>query len=62
MKSIIGTGTAGTGDGNFLECELYEPEGLVFGEGKLYIADPNNHLIRVADFATKQVTTLKVTG
>ena len=62
VKSIIGTGTAGTDDGNFLECELYEPEGLVFGEGKLYIADTNNHLIRVADFATKQVTTLRLTG
>lgn len=58
VKTIIGSGKAGTSDGPFATAELYEPEGLAFGEGKLYIADTNNHLIRVADIANKVVKTL----
>ncbi len=30
--------------------------------GKLYIADTNNHAVRVVDLNTLQVTTLQLTG
>lgn len=60
VKTLIGSGNAGASDGLFDTAELYEPEGLAFGEGKLYIADTNNHLIRVAEFAHKIVKTLNI--
>jgi thiol-disulfide isomerase/thioredoxin len=38
---------------------FYEPGGLNYADGKLYIADTNNHAIRVADLKTGSVTTVK---
>ncbi len=35
-----------------------EPGGLSISGNKLYIADTNNHVIRVADIETREVTTL----
>jgi len=58
VKTLIGTGEPGRADGPFLQAQLYEPEGLVAVNGRLYIADTNNHTIRVADLATEKVTTL----
>jgi len=58
VQTLLGTGAAGDQDGAFATAHLYEPEGLVIANGRLYIADTNNHLIRVADLATRQVTTL----
>lgn len=57
-KTLIGTGLPGTADGPFAEAQLFEPEGLVVANGRLYIADTNNHCIRVADLATQQLHTL----
>lgn len=58
VQSLIGTGQPGSRDGDFATAQLYEPEGLVIANGRIYIADTNNHLIRVADLATRQVHTL----
>ncbi|MBW7882659.1 MAG: alkyl hydroperoxide reductase [Caldilineaceae bacterium] len=58
VQSLIGTGEPGSADGDFAEATLYEPEGVAFTDGRLYIADTNNHLIRVADLTTRQVHTL----
>ncbi len=60
VKTLIGTGQPGTKDGDFATAELYEPEGLVVAEGRLYIADTNNHRLRVADLAKRVVATLKL--
>lgn len=60
--TLIGTGKAGFADGAALSAELNEPSGLTFADGKLYVADTNNHLIRVFDPATKTVDTLRITG
>ncbi len=38
---------------------FYEPGGINYADGKLYIADTNNNAIRVADLTTMQVTTVK---
>ena len=59
-ETLIGTGTAGTADGPFLQCELYEPEGLSIESGLLYIADTNNHRIRVANLDLRIVETLSI--
>ncbi len=58
--TLIGTGNAGTADGPFAQAELAEPEGLAVARDRLYIADTNNHAIRVADMLTQTVTTLQL--
>jgi len=58
--TFLGTGKPGFRDGEM--AQFYEPGGVSVAEGKLYIADTNNHAIRVADLHTKQVTTLQLTG
>jgi DNA-binding beta-propeller fold protein YncE len=41
---------------------FYEPGGLDAAAGKLYVADTNNHSIRVIDLATKETNTLILKG
>jgi hypothetical protein len=45
-------------DGVEFASKFYEPSGLAFFDGKLYIADTNNHAIRAADLQAKKVETL----
>lgn len=59
-KTILGTGDPGHVDGK--APEFYEPGGLAVAKGKLYIADTNNHAIRVADLGSMEVTTLQISG
>lgn len=59
-QTFLGAGKPGKDDGK--NAKFYEPSGLSVAGDKLYIADTNNHLIRVADLKTKEVTTLKLTG
>jgi sugar lactone lactonase YvrE len=61
-ETFLGTGRSGTADGPPERAEFNEPGGLAYANGKLYIADTNNHLIRVYDFGTQQVSTLRVKG
>jgi hypothetical protein len=58
--TYLGTGKPGHRDGQ--DPEFYEPGGVSVAAGKLYIADTNNHAIRVADLATADVTTLRLRG
>ena len=58
-KTFLGDGKEGSGDE---PAEFDEPGGLSIAGNKLYVADTNNHLIRVVDLTTKKVTTLKIEG
>ena len=60
VVSVFGTGKPGQADGS--SPSFYEPGGLTVANGKLYIADTNNHAIRVVDLKTKQVSTLRLNG
>jgi sugar lactone lactonase YvrE len=60
VQTLIGTGQPGLKDGEFKHAGLYQPEGVAFYKDKLYIADTNNHLIRVADFTERRLVTLAV--
>jgi hypothetical protein len=62
VETLIGTGEAGLADGPFKRAGLFEPEGVAAAEGRLYIADTNNHLIRVADLAAGRLHTLDLRG
>lgn len=60
VVTFLGTGEAGLRDG---ERPLFdEPGGVSVADGKLYIADTNNHVIRVADLQTGRVATLELKG
>jgi sugar lactone lactonase YvrE len=56
--SYLGSGAPGWQDGVGLETQFNEPGGLSISDGKLHIADTNNHVIRVADVETQEVSTL----
>jgi thiol-disulfide isomerase/thioredoxin len=58
--TFLGTGKPGSRDGE--SPQFYEPSDVSIADGKMYIADTNNHAIRVADLHTKAVTTLAITG
>lgn len=62
VQTLIGTGQPGSADGSFAQAQLFEPEGVVAGNGYLYIADTNNHLIRVANLAAGTLHTLRLHG
>ncbi len=55
-KTLLGQRAPGLVDGS--APQFYEPSGLAFLHGKMYIADTNNHAIRVADLPTHEVKTL----
>jgi thiol-disulfide isomerase/thioredoxin len=60
VKSFAGTGKPGQADGG--TPSFYEPGGLTLAGDKLYVADTNNHAIRVVDLKTKQTKTLAIKG
>ena len=60
VKTFLGTGKPGQSDGAV--PSFYEPGGLSVANGKLYIADTNNHAVRVVDVKTKRTSTLNIKG
>ena len=60
--TFLGTGTPGHKDGPGAQAEFDEPGGLSVADGTLYVADTNNHSIRVVDLESQEVSTLELTG
>ena len=60
--AVAGNGEVGFRDGWAGEACFDEPSGVSAAGGKLFIADTNNHAIRVLDLETEQVITLELTG
>jgi thiol-disulfide isomerase/thioredoxin/sugar lactone lactonase YvrE len=60
VRSLFGTGKPGQADGP--TPSFYEPGGLTLANGNLYVADTNNHAIRVIDLKTKRASTLRLNG
>jgi len=58
-RTLAGDGTPGLSDS---PPRFNEPAGISASAGKLFVADTNNHLIRVLDLADKKVTTLTIAG
>ena len=59
---MLGSGEAGHRDGAGNEAQFSEPSGLSIAAGKIYIADTNNHAVRVAGIESGVVSTLELTG
>lgn len=64
ILEVLGSGEIGKSDGDFQSATFFRPQGIAFDNKRncLYIADTENHLIRKADFKTKNVTTILGTG
>ncbi len=62
VVDIIGSSARGFTDGAFADAAFDKPQGLALDGDLLYIADVNNHAIRAADLAAREVITLAGNG
>ncbi len=62
ILNVIGDGNAGFLDGDFPSAKFFRPQGLVWGDDDLFVADTENHALRKIDFAQNKVITLAGTG
>ena len=60
--TLLGGGDAGHADGAGPAAEFHEPGGLSVSGNTLYVADTNNHAVRVADLDSLAVETLPIKG
>jgi sugar lactone lactonase YvrE len=61
-RTFVGTGEGGYADGPGRAARFDEPGGLSVAAGRLYVADTNNHAIRVVDLEKGAVSTLRLDG
>jgi NHL repeat len=55
-------GNAGHEDGDLATARFWEPSGLSLAGRRLYVADTNNHAVRLVDLDSGTVRTLEITG
>jgi DNA-binding beta-propeller fold protein YncE len=58
--TLFGNGQSGNQDGKGTAARFNEPGGLALIGDTLYVADTNNHAIRVIDLKTNEVKTLEI--
>ncbi len=58
IVTVAGSGKPGAADGPLKEASFSEPGGLTVAGNLLYVADTNNHRVRVVDLAAGTVSTL----
>jgi DNA-binding beta-propeller fold protein YncE len=57
---VIGSGQEGWRDGDFKMAQFNSPHGLALQGDQLFVADSNNHAVRVIDLRKGEVQTLRV--
>ncbi len=62
VKIRIGSGQAALSDGDFKTASFNRPRGMTVIDNKLYVADTDNHALRLVDLAAGTVTTLAGDG
>ncbi len=62
LVETIGNGKVGLTDGNFEAASFNRPQGLALDGENLYVADTENHAIRLVDLQTKTVETISGDG
>ena len=62
VLDIIGSSVRGHDDGSFDSASFDKPQGMALAGDLLYIADVNNHAIRVADLSARAVSTVAGNG
>ncbi len=58
VTAFAGSGKPGFRDGRGKRARFYEPGGLTVGGGRLFVADTNNHAVRVVELETGAVSTV----
>ena len=62
-RTVAGNGKPGRENGAANQtAEFFEPEGISCAGGKLFVADTNNHCIRIVDLPRGEVSTLPISG
>jgi len=59
---VVGSGQPGLVDGDYAEAQFWNPQGMAVAQGMSYVADTDNHAIRVIDLADRSVSTLAGNG
>ena len=62
LIDTIGNGAIGRQDGSYADAEFDHPQGMALVGDVLYVADTENHLLRVVNLKSKTVTTIAGTG
>jgi DNA-binding beta-propeller fold protein YncE len=62
IKHIIGSGKIGLVDGEFSEAAFFRPQGVAWKDNFIFVADTENHALRIIDMQKNQVGTLVGTG
>ena len=62
LIETVGVGNSGAADGPFDKATFYRPQGMALDGDSLYVADTENHLIRMVDLKAKSVKTVAGTG
>jgi thiol-disulfide isomerase/thioredoxin len=62
IEHVIGSGKIGFSDGSFETATFFRPQGVVWKNDSIIVADTENHAIRKIDLRDKKVTTLVGTG
>ncbi|HET6457958.1 MAG TPA: thioredoxin-like domain-containing protein [Nitrosopumilaceae archaeon] len=62
IEHIVGNGKIGFSDGGFETATFFRPQGVVWKNDSIIVADTENHAIRKIDMIDKKVTTLVGTG
>lgn len=62
IVEVIGDGHAGLVNGAFDGARFYRPQGLALDGPRLFVADTENHAVRMADLESRRVTTVAGTG
>jgi NHL repeat len=57
--TLVGSGISGAINSNLSDSTFFEPQGIAVFQNIIYIADTNNHLIRVINLHANTVTSLE---
>ncbi len=62
VTTVAGDGVSGHVDGLLETARFSEPSGLSVGAGKIWVADTNNHAVRVVELERRMVETVEIVG
>ncbi len=62
IEHVIGSGRVGFADGDFESASFFRPQGVVWKDDLIFVADTENHAIRKIDMISRKIDTVAGTG
>jgi DNA-binding beta-propeller fold protein YncE len=62
IERVVGSGKIGLVDGKFSDASFFRPQGVAWKDDQIFVADTENHALRIIDLQKNQVVTLVGTG